>query len=301
MKLYRFSTFKTSYFFPEVKKGEEFLYNLYGGFSGFLGRTYWKLFKTNALVRKITSVDSEDASFPYQRIMGLAGQNAKMSFGMGFGKTDEQKIAMLGIEPDGTRFFAKYSQTNKARTLTRNEFKVLTILQNSELTPKVYAFHDDEEGIFMKEEYFWGDKPSSIALTEQMVDYAIQLSSYHMEASEEVLHCGLKTCLSHGDYSPWNMLIHEGKLSLIDWETAAERPLGYDLFHFITQNSLLYTPEKPLAQAIEEHKVFLKRYFKTFGIQDYSPYLCSCAEMKAEWDESNGWNDRAEKLRKLKA
>ncbi len=48
--------------------------------------------------------------------------------------------------------------------------------------------------------------------------------------------CGLW----HGDFTPWNTRLHDGKLSLFDWESCEDGiPLGWDAFHFSVQVSTL--------------------------------------------------------------
>jgi hypothetical protein len=50
--------------------------------------------------------------------------------------------------------------------------------------------------------------------------------------------------LSHGDFTPWNTRSLKQHLFLFDWEySAAERPPGYDLFHFAVQTGLLLRQE----------------------------------------------------------
>jgi thymidylate kinase/thiamine kinase-like enzyme len=61
----------------------------------------------------------------------------------------------------------------------------------------------------------------------------------------------IETCLSHGDFTPWNMYIQsDGSLSIYDWELSKERmPFGFDAFHFLMQNAILV-----------EHKSWKKIY-----------------------------------------
>jgi aminoglycoside phosphotransferase (APT) family kinase protein len=37
----------------------------------------------------------------------------------------------------------------------------------------------------------------------------------------------------HGDFAPWNIRVHGGKLLVLDWEYAQPVPVGFDLFHFL--------------------------------------------------------------------
>jgi len=52
--------------------------------------------------------------------------------------------------------------------------------------------------------------------------------------------------LAHGDFTPWNAMLVNGRLYLYDWEYAKEwAPAGYDLFHFLVQISWLLEKKKP--------------------------------------------------------
>ncbi len=45
---------------------------------------------------------------------------------------------------------------------------------------------------------------------------------------------------SHGDFTPWNIYLNNEKLSIYDWELANPLiPIGFDAFHFITQQGIL--------------------------------------------------------------
>jgi thymidylate kinase len=51
----------------------------------------------------------------------------------------------------------------------------------------------------------------------------------------------ISCCLSHGDFTPWNMYLRKnGTLAIYDWELSRnEMPLGFDAFHFIIQDNIL--------------------------------------------------------------
>ncbi len=47
----------------------------------------------------------------------------------------------------------------------------------------------------------------------------------------------IHTALAHGDFTPWNTILEDGKLSILDWEMADfNAPSFYDIFHFIHQS-----------------------------------------------------------------
>jgi thiamine kinase-like enzyme len=44
---------------------------------------------------------------------------------------------------------------------------------------------------------------------------------------------------SHGDFTPWNLVVSDEQLSMFDLELAGVRPLGFDAFHFVVQKGIL--------------------------------------------------------------
>ena len=94
------------------------MYGLYSPYGGVLSRVYWWLFRQSGLVRWATRIEEESMPFPYEAIRLMDGTDATMAFNMGSPGL-EQKISILGIDNNsGGRFFAKYSQKEKAKALT---------------------------------------------------------------------------------------------------------------------------------------------------------------------------------------
>lgn len=271
MKLYRFRTFRTSYFFPRMRKELEFMYGLYPTYGGRLSKIYWWLFRHCSLVRLLNACDGGKAGFPYRKIEGLEGYGSLMAFNLGT-PGPEQKISILGFdEKKKEPFFAKFSEKPGAIAFTKNEAATLQVLKGTNLAPELYEVKEQDDCIWMRTAFVRGKHLSSMALTDEIVDLALSLSKYHLSdktSNEE----GLLLSLSHGDFCPWNMLVNEGRLQLIDWEMAADRPLGYDIFKYVCQVSLLFTPEKPLIEAITENRVLVDRYFSQCGIEDWKAY-----------------------------
>ena len=47
-------------------------------------------------------------------------------------------------------------------------------------------------------------------------------------------------CRSHGDFTPWNLLVRGGRLAAFDWEFSEPRaPALFDLLHFHVQTGVL--------------------------------------------------------------
>lgn len=297
MKYYRFKTFTTSYYFPKLNNDQQFMYGLYSPYGGKLSKIYWCLFRKSRLVRSFTTVKEEALPFPYQRIMQIDGTDCLMSFNMGSPGL-VQKISILGYDRmSGKPFFAKFSQKTAALKLTENEIKIYRLLADTGLTPRLLGAKTGKGFAYLKAEYVLGKRPESRGLTGEIVKLCISLASYHLVESKE---CdGLKHSLSHGDFCPWNMLCHEGKIRLIDWELADERPLGYDLFTYICNVSALFEPETSLMAQIDRNKNYINSYFSNLGIEDYTPYLRSFAKSKYEYEASKGNSTLAVPYRQL--
>ena len=295
MKLYRFRTFTTSYYFPNPTKETRFLYGLYSPFGGILSKVYWTLFKNLRFVRCFSSIDTKKVDFPYAKIRDIDGTDSILSFNMGSPGV-EQKISILGWDKDEKRpFFAKFSQKPKAIELTKNEIAVHKILSNTGLTPVLLKEQIGNDYAFLKTEYVKGCRPQSIELTSEIMQLSLTLKDYHLGESNTKAN-NLKTALSHGDFCPWNMLEYEGKIRLIDWELAADRALGHDLFTYIVQTSLLLTPERNLKEAIKIHENIINEYFSSVGVENYEPYLKEFIEERYRYEISKGNDERANRL-----
>ena len=206
----------------------------------------------------------------------------------------EQKISMLGLETNGTHFFAKYSTKSAAMALSRNEIKVLKELKGKGLAPELKESVDSESFVFFITSCVDGVNPKNVAMNNKILKLTESISQLNVKNGE------LVTCLSHGDFTPWNVIVDgSGEYRLIDWEMAEERELGYDLFTYITHVGALLSPGIALSQMIEDNKSFVERYFSTFGIIDWSPYMKAYGKRRIEYETSKGNKVQAEKYKCL--
>lgn len=285
MKYYRFKTFTTSYYFPHLDSSLQYMYGLYSPYGGRLSKIYWWLFQHSSVVRSLTSVNEKDLEFPYSKIKASDGNDTLMSFNMGSPGV-EQKISILGYDKTlDIPFFAKFSEKPRAKKFTKNEIRIYRMLDGTGLTPKLLKAVDTDDYVYLKAEFIKGSRPKSRKMTDEVLQLCLPLSKYHL-TDKDVDENGLKMSLSHGDFCPWNVLVSEGTIRLIDWELATDRTLGYDLFTYICQVSILFEPDKDLLLAIDESMEYVKAYFSTLGISDYKPYLKAFAEQKWVYEES---------------
>ena len=298
MIYFRFKTFTTSYYFPTLSNDKEYMYGLYSAYGGKLSRIYWNLFKKFSFVRMLSSVNEKKLPFPYFTIKDCLGENSLLSFNMGSPGV-EQKISILGYDNNkNTPFFAKFSQKPAAIILTKNEIEVYNLLKSSNLTPKLLDYKITDDYVCLKAEYIKGKRPETREINNDVVNLCLQLKDFHLESNINNSD-GLVYCLSHGDFCPWNILVDNGKMRLIDWELAKERTLGYDLFTYICQVAMLFEPEKELLHVIDSKINYVREYFKVCGVNDYLPYLKAFAKEKAEYEQGKGNNSMYEKYRKL--
>lgn len=210
-----------------------------------------------------------DAEFPYNKIMALCPKGSTMSFNMGT-PSEEQKISMLGLDANGSRFFAKYSVLPVARQLSENEIQVLSALKGMGISPELYSSSVTDEAIFFTTSCVDGKNPNDKTLNKDVWWLLDMLSKHHLPTDRDF--GDLQTCLSHGDFTPWNMMVEKGKYRLIDWEMAAERPLGFDIFTYSLRQEML-TLNKSASDIVENHREEFDAYFAKFGITDWSSYL----------------------------
>lgn len=269
MKLYRFKTFRTAYYFPSFKKEYRFLYGLYTPY-GLLSKIYWWLFRHIPIIRWINLVRDADKEFPFNKIMEMIPQGSVVSFNMGT-PGEEQKISMLGIEANGNRFFSKYSEKTEAMDLSRHEIKVLGSLKSQDIAPKLYDYRDCEGFVFFRTSYIEGMSLHILRLNDGITDLAIRISQ--LPVMSKNVSEGLEMAFSHGDFTPWNILQNRNEYKIIDWEKAQYRTLGFDIFFFLYQIHKFFNHDKLIDNVFKDNECYITRYFNTLGIDDWNPYM----------------------------
>ena len=233
-----------------------------------MAKLYWWIFRHVLYIRLLNKINVSELDFPYETIVNLCPFGSKLAFNMGT-PVPEQKISILGVEPNGNKFFAKYSEKRIAIALSRNEVKVLSKIRGSVEVPEVYEYQDNGNFFFFRTSYVEGVTFSSNKLNNGIVDLALEVNRLHLKDTNSG---NLITGLSHGDFTPWNILRKDGSYQLIDWEFADERPLGYDLFTFIYKVNKWIGTNKDLYESVIGYDRLLRVYFSNWGIEDYMPY-----------------------------
>lgn len=278
MIFYRFKTKTTSYFFPKLTKKSRFIYSLYGNYGGVVAKLYWWLFLHCSLVRYLNRVESSSVQ-DVELLQTLL--EADSVFGINYGTpSPDQKKSILGYDEAGRHFFAKLSQKDNARKLSSNEIFVYQKLADSGLVPKLFDYKVTDDYVFLKTECVEGRHIHGQISNDEILKILEILRAYHYD--ESLKPDGLKTCFSHGDFCPWNMLESEGRLKIIDWEMAGERPLGDDLFKYIFQTAFLIRREESFEYVMQKNKKLIDSYFESAGVDDWMPYFKNFVLLKIE-------------------
>jgi len=278
MPLYRFKTKTTSYFFPKLTKKSRFIYSLYGNYGSVVAKLYWWLFLHCSLVRYLNRVESSSVQ-DFELLQSLLG--ADSVFGINFGTpSPDQKKSILGYDEAGRHFFAKLSQKENAKKLSFNEIFVYQKLADSGLVPKLFDYKVTDDYVFLKTECVEGCHIHGQVSNDQILQILETLRAYHYD--ESLKPDGLKTCFSHGDFCPWNMLENDGRLKIIDWEMAGERPLGDDLFKYIFQTAFLIRREESFEYVMQKNKKLIDSYFESADVDDWMPYFNNFVLLKIE-------------------
>ena len=278
MPLYRFKTRTTSYFFPKLTKKSRFIYSLYGNYGSIVAKLYWWLFLHCSLVRFLNRVESSSVQ-DFELLQSLLGTDSV--FGINFGTpSPDQKKSILGYDGAERHFFAKLSRKENAQKLSSNEIFVYQKLADSGLVPKLFDCKIADGYVFLKTECVKGWHIHGQISDDEILKILERLRVYHYDDSLNAKD--LKTCFSHGDFCPWNMLENEGCLKIIDWEMAGERALGHDLFTYIFQTSFLIRREESFENVMQKNRTLIDSYFESADVDDWGPYFKDFALLKVD-------------------
>jgi len=194
-----------------------------------------------------------------------------MSFNLG-SPGPERKISILGYDENTeTPFFAKFSQKPDARTRSVNEISVLQKLRDTTLVPLLYFHEINDEYVFLKTELIEGRRPNDLSVSTELLNLLFSVGELPIAVPDNGRE--LRYRFSHGDFCPWNMLVTENGLRLIDWEMAADRPLGYDLFTYIFQTIFLLKPSVSPKKLLTKNRDWIVNYFTHYDVAEWEPYL----------------------------
>ena len=262
MTLYRFKTFKSTYYFPALSSRSRFIYSLYGNYGGRAAHLLWWLFTHLTAFRWLNKVEADSVE-GFGHLSELIGRDAVIGINMGTEGPDQKK-SVLGYErTTGNRFFAKLATKERAMALSRNEIKVYRLLADTGLVPQLFDWKDDKSFVYLKSECISGNHVHGKVDDRCILDILLTMKERHYEqpSSPNPQPSSLTTCFAHMDFCPWNMIETDKGLRVMDWEMAAEMPLGFDLFTYLLQTHYLIDDSLSGVEVIKNNEKLITDYF----------------------------------------
>ena len=284
MKYFYIHPFKPQYFFPKDFKKHILFLRFFSPYSK-VGRISWFLFTRFSFYRSLFSKSNIEEFIPERAIKQIVGEDAVMAFNTGT-VGPEQKITGLGLI-NNEEFFIKYGQTKIANANVTNEYQILKQIAHLNNVPKILDFYSDDSHVLLKTNVLEGKRLKDQPIEKNVIDQLILLSKQKVDCSKTT-SSNLRTCFSHGDFCPWNMMANNGEVLLFDWEMAGTYPLGHDMFTYIFQTRFLLNPETPIKTIIVENIKAIDYYFSHFNISDWKPYLITFSQEKVRLEELKG-------------
>jgi aminoglycoside phosphotransferase len=243
---------------------------------------------------RLTLVERADAPRRelHARFPGLS-QGLLWNIASGVPGRDQKLVAQL-VTPAGTiEAYAKLAHSSSARELVRHEASVLARLAGLGLeVPQLFGHEEGPAWALLVQGALPGRRASGefgaaqaryLARIAQLSQRELPLSEipsqrlalqrlealagraerdWHETFSALALELAraagshpIACALAHGDFTPWNVLVHEGRALAYDWEHARLlAPCGHDALHFALQQAVLveHTPSARLLGLLEQ-------------------------------------------------
>ena len=280
MRYFFFNPFTKQYYFPEGYKNYPLFGSFYTSYT-IAGSLLWFFWRNFSFFNNLCLAKDTEKLLPITQIKAYVPASSILAFNLGT-KGVEQKTTILGIDKTTKdEFFIKFAESSIARINVNNEGQVLQQLNHLNFVPKLQRHVNTSDYTLILTNTLKGKrlnwKPDQNELLTKLKLLANQSIKTNINYLSE-----LETCFAHGDFCPWNMMDHNGKLMLFDWEMAANYPKGFDLFTHIFQTSFHLKPKKSISELLKENNALIKSYFNFFSIVKWQDYLRAFASIKLE-------------------
>ena len=285
MTYYTLTPFKKQYFFPENFKDYSLFDNFYNPYS-LKAKIYFWLWRRFSLIRFCCRILNIEDFLSIDILDKFNNNNVLIAYNTGTLGT-EQKITALGVNiKTKEEFFLKYADNKFSVKNVKNETSILLQLKTNDFAPTLIESFSSEYHSYFKTNVIKGNRNFSHFKIDKVLKLVIKISEQDINA-ENKSSSNLKLCFSHGDFTPWNMMLHKGNFKVYDWESAGYYTLGYDLFTYLIQPFILLKTHKSFLDLINQNKFTISKYFKNFKIQKWEPYLIAFIECKIKLTSGN--------------
>lgn len=280
MKYFYIHPFKPQYFFPKGFIKHPVFASFFKPYSIF-GAISWWLFNNFSIYRLCFSKNNIENFIPEQKIRKIIASEALMAFNTGT-EGLEQKVTALGWG-EKEYFFIKYAVTDIGRKNVQNEGNILRQICHLDFVPQILNHVNESDFTLIKTTVLKGVRLSNQKIDNELISILVKLVEEKIIAQEDAAKPTV-TCFAHGDFCPWNMMRHDNKIQVFDWEMAGFYPFGYDLFTFIFQAPFLLSPKKSNRDILKENEIWIHRFFAHFSIKDIKDYLRYFVNEKVEFE-----------------
>ena len=280
MKYFYIHPFKPQYFFPKGFSKHPVFTSFFMPYSSF-GAISWWLFSNFSLYRLCFSKNNIENFIPEKKIRKILASEALMAFNTGT-KGLDQKVTALGWG-EKEYFFIKYAETDIARKNVQNEGNILRQICHLDFVPQLKSHLEECDFTLIKTNILEGVRLLNQKIDNELMSILTTLAEENITA-ERGSATSVLTCFAHGDFCPWNMMLHNNKIQVFDWEMAGSYPFGYDLFTYIFQTSFLLCPNKSNRDILKENKIWIQRFFAHFSVTEIKDYLSYFINQKLEFE-----------------
>lgn len=298
MRYYYFNPFSKQYYFPKGFQKIHLFASFYQPYT-FAGSLLWFVWKNLWWVRRFCREEFIENVLPIKRFQKYLPPTAIMAINRGT-EGIEQKMSILAYDPvSGEEYFLKYAENEISRKNVDNEGKVLTQLNHLDFVPKLYLHVSETDYTLIQTNILKGERLSTQKVDEQILEVLIELSKQNVNTGKTLVS-ELQCCFAHGDFCPWNMMVDGDRLNVFDWEMGGTYPLGYDLFTYVFQTSILLQKNISFNQLVEEKKDLFQKYFSSLKIDDWLPYFNAFLNIKIECESLKSDNKLLIRFLKIK-
>lgn len=264
--------FNKQYYFPADFREYPFLLSFYTPYT-LVGNIFWRIWRKWFLLKYFFYV--KESRVPNLAIIkDLVGKESIIALNTGT-KGPEQKTSGIGIYLNSKqRFFIKAAASDKGKNLISNEYFILKKLWGMPGIPQIIKFQTLDSWILLQTSFLDGEKFQQTLLTGEIYNLLLDLSKISTEGCQDFSQgFAGKKCFAHGDFCPWNIMICDSSLYLVDWEMAGIYQAGFDLFTYIFQTQFILHPKKKTTEIFKQNLSFMQSYFVHIGVTDWDILL----------------------------
>lgn len=245
----------------------------------FFGKLLWNFWQNSFVFRRMFVTHHIEKVIPIKNLEKHIPSSTVIAYNTGTTGV-ERKITAVGYDLNKKDiFFLKYGSSQIARVNVIYEGHVLNKLPHSINAPSLLLQIEHPEYSLIKTNFIEGNRMEYKPLNRKILDILIQISKQKIVHNKD-FDTDYISCFGHGDFCPWNLIIKDENICIVDWEMAGKYPLGYDLFTYIFQTSFLLNPWTRIQKLIKNNLISIKYYFRVFGETDWKHYLFIFSKQK---------------------